>query len=59
MDDSDPVDEQAGNHTIDPYLQRLLEQRDRSVPGSPEEEQAAIAILDFILSGGRPPSPLS
>jgi hypothetical protein len=37
------------------YLQQLCDARDRTVPGSAEEEQACLTILDAILNGGRPP----
>jgi len=42
---------------IEDYLQQLCDARDRTVPGSTEEEQACLAILDAILNGGRPPGP--
>jgi hypothetical protein len=35
-------------------LQQLCDVRDRTAPGSPEEEQATLALLDAILGGGRP-----
>jgi hypothetical protein len=37
------------------YLQQLCDARDRTVPGSAEEEQACLTILDAILNGGRTP----
>jgi hypothetical protein len=45
------MDEQA---MIDAHLQQLCYARDRTAPGSPEEEQAALALLDAMFSGGRP-----
>jgi hypothetical protein len=39
------------------HLQQLCDARDRTAPGSPEEEQAALALLDAMLSGGRPQGP--
>jgi hypothetical protein len=39
---------------IEAYLQQLCNARDRTVPGSPEETQAALDFLEAILSGGLP-----
>jgi hypothetical protein len=39
---------------IEAHLQQLCDARDRTAPGSPKEEQACLAILDAMLSGGGP-----
>jgi hypothetical protein len=42
---------------IEAHLQQLSDARDCTAPGSPEEEQACLAILDAMLSGGGPEDP--
>jgi hypothetical protein len=46
----EPASEQD---TIEAHLQKLCDARDRTAPGSAEERQAALALLDAMLSGGR------
>jgi hypothetical protein len=40
-----------GHAMIEAHLQQLCDARDRTAPGSPEEERACLAILDAMLSG--------
>jgi hypothetical protein len=51
------MDQQPDRSEIEDDLQKLCDARDRTAPGSPEEEQAALALLDAMLSGGRPQGP--
>jgi hypothetical protein len=48
---TDRLDKQAAD--LGALMEELCAARDRTVPGSPEEDKAARALLDAIISGGR------